>query len=223
MREQPIRRELFLYTLERTLRHATVPVQVIVRADDDDADTIAWVRERTPYDLVVGPAYGYRGLPRYFNEMVTRVHPETTAIMCGNDDMRFETPDWAAMMCGATRRYPRGLFNLGVMTFPGGAFPFSCVSPKMVDALGRLNREDLVYSDIYLRDVHARLGCCELVPAVEILHIGYASADAMAVKEAVGRDYWHHHAACVAEDVATLRPLLTRTSVGWRRVWEAWA
>jgi hypothetical protein len=220
MRGQPIRRELFLYTFERT-RRASTPVQLIVRIDDDDTDTAAWLAAKTDATVLVGPRYdGYRSLPRYFNEMVAKVAPDTTAIMCGNDDMRFETVDWAGGLCRASRRYP-SLFNLGVMTFPAGAFPFSCVSPKMVDALGRLNREDLIYSDIYLRDVHARLGVCELVPTVEILHIGEAGPDAIGVKETVDLAYWHHHAACVAEDVSTLRPLMTRRSWGWRRVAEA--
>jgi hypothetical protein len=215
MRAQPIRRELFWYTFARTRRGPT-PIQLIIRVDDDDEDTAAWVRENTDATLLVGPRYdGYRSLPRYFNEMVRHVTPDTTAIMCGNDDMRFETVGWADRVCRATRRYP-SFFNIGVMTFPAGAFPFSCVSPKMVDVLGRLNREDLIYSDIYLRDVHARLGVCELVPSVEILHIGQASANAIGVKETVDRAYWLHHAACVAEDVETLRPRMTRRAWGWR-------
>jgi len=202
------RRAHFWASLHRTIAvHAQV--QLVVRVDDDDEDTHTWalgLRQPTP-TIVVGPRYdGYRSLPRFFNEMAQAATGDL--LMCGNDDMAFMTEDWAGDLLAAANQYPDGLFNLGTYTYPAGSFPFSCVSRAAVEALGFLNDERLVYSDIFLRDVMARFGRAVLLPQIVIMHVGQADDDAVAVKGAVHRDadaYWRLHEACVEDAVATLR------------------
>ncbi len=190
----------------------TTPLEVVFRLDDDDDETWSWAASLEPRPRIVrGPRFaGYGSLPRFFNEMARVATGDL--LMCGNDDMIFTTPEWAAQYVAAARQFPDGLFDLGCMTYPAGVFPFSCVSKQTVERLGFLNDERLTYSDIFLRDVMARFGRAVLLPQVEIYHIGVEQEVddqvLMAVKLDLHRhaaDYWALHERCVTEAVETLR------------------
>jgi hypothetical protein len=210
--------------LQRLWRSLTVTietqesVELIFRIDEDDEESAAFLATIDPKPVVlVGPRYdGYASLPRFYNEMVQ--HTTADLIMCGNDDMIFKTPEWAYLYRDVSDLYSDGVFCLGAYTYPTSAFPFSVVSRRMVDALGFLNDERLLYSDIFLRDVVARAGGrALLVPEVEIEHVGVCDADCAAVKmdmhEHFAEKYWQLHDKCVWEAVAKVRPLLRQT---WR-------
>lgn len=207
MRGNPIRRELFAYTLIRAMK--SIPVDLVIRCDDDDPETALWVKDNLPNPkILIGPRrQGYRSLPRFFNEMAK--HATGDLLMCGNDDMRFETDDWPAYLMEAASHYRDGVFNLGVMTSPVENYPFSCVSRKLVSMLGFINDERLVFSDLFLRDVTHTFCRSVLVPQVLIRHVGTVSAETQQVKDDVNMntlEYRVLHDACVAEAVAKIRP-----------------
>lgn len=195
---------------------ATAPdVELVVRLDDYDAETAAWARALRPLPVIVtGPRLnGYASLPRFFNEMARVASGDL--LMCGNDDMIFDTPNWDAAYCARATEFPDGVFDIGCMTYPAGAFPFSCVSRQTVQALGFLNDERLLYSDIFLRDLMGRFGRLLFLPEVGIRHEDPDHGEdlaANAAKYALHLDaaaYWAMHNRCVDEAVAKIRPLLT--------------
>jgi hypothetical protein len=120
--------------------------------------------------VVVGPRrQGYRSLPGFYNEMA-RVATGDILICC-NDDVVIETPGWAQLVIEAANRYPDGIFDIGVSTvFTEDNYVFSCVSRKLVDRLGFINDERLVYSDIFLMDVAKHFGRLHKLWSVRFRH-----------------------------------------------------
>lgn len=198
------RRQRLWATIWHTVR---TPLEIVVRIDDDDEEGMAWAETAVPKPVIVrGSRHdGYRSLPKFFNEMARVATGDL--LMCGNDDMIFLTPDWPLQILAEANRFPDGIFDIGCMSFPAGAFPFSVVSRKAVDALGFLNDERLTYSDIFLRDVMARFGRARFLPFTQIMHVGQPDAAVDAVKRGVHDDaaeYWALHDRCVNEAVARL-------------------
>lgn len=220
MRGHPERRARFLESFRRTV---VGPVELVLKIDDDDVETLQWAKGLVhPWPVIVsGPRHdGYRSLPRYFNEM-SRV-ATGDLLMCGNDDMEFITKDWAGDLLRMADRYPDGVFDLGIYTYPAGSFPFSCVSRAAVNAMGFLNDERLVFSDIFLRDVMMRFNRAVLLPDTVIMHVGVADDDALQVKDGVHAEaaaYWRLHERCVNEAARAIQPLLKRS--WWQRVRRA--
>lgn len=210
MRTQPERRVRMWSSWQATTTGTSV--ELILRLDDDDLDTLTWAETLVPRPrIVVGPRLkGYASLPRFFNEMASV--SKSDLVMCGNDDMIFLTPGWPTKLLAAANYYPDGIFNFGFMTYPAGAFPFSCVSRQVVERLGFLNDERLLYSDIFLRDVMARFGRAILLPEIVIQHIGIASEETNAHKWGLhfnAESYWALHNRVVEEAVKTLWPMVS--------------
>ncbi len=212
LRGNPGRRDRFWSSLR-----ATAPnIELVIRLDDDDPETTAWARALSPQPIIVtGPRLnGYASLPRFFNEMAAVATGDL--LMCGNDDMMFVTPKWHAHYLSRANQYPDGVFDLGCLTYPAGAFPFSVVSRQAVAALGFLNDERLLYSDIFLRDVMGHFGRLPFVSSVIIRHEdpdnGHdtVALDAKFALHQQAGDYWTLHNRCVNEAVEKVRPLLSR-------------
>jgi hypothetical protein len=198
---------------------ASDEAEVILRCDGDDIDSIAFLRGR-PHRFIVGPREeGYRSLPRFFNEMARLATGDL--LMCGNDDVEFRTPGWPRMLLDAANRYPDGIFNLGVRVgLNDDKFPFSVVSRKLVDALGFINDERLLFSDVFLLDVAAAFDRAIRLESVTVFH-DWAGHDcdetrrdanrhefALAFKDATGAwsdEYLAKHRAAVAEAVHRIR------------------
>ncbi len=200
-----------------TSLRATAPdVELVIRLDDDDAETAAWAQTLQPQPIIVtGPRLnGYASLPRFFNQMAKVATGDI--FMCGNDDQIFATSGWDAHYLAKANQYPDGVFDIGAMTYPAGAFPFSVVSRQTVDALGFLNDERLLYSDIFLRDLMGRFGRLAFLPDVTIYHEDPDHGEdqvALDAKLALHHDagtYWQLHNRCVNEAVAKIQPLLSR-------------
>lgn len=176
--------------------------ELVFRVDADDIETLELLAAER---LVVGPRLeGYRSLPAFYNELV----PVATGdvFLCGNDDMLFQTPGWPSLVLEAANRYPDGLFNFGVATYNADHYPFSIVSRALTERLGFLWDERIFWGDIFLRDVLAALGRCEMLPQVEIRHDW--SGDEASQNEIYRRDptYWTGtHARAVADAVARLQ------------------
>jgi hypothetical protein len=194
-----------------SLRATAPAVELVIRLDDDDEDTAAWARTLRPLPtIVIGPRLkGYASLPRFFNEMAAAASGDL--LMCGNDDMIFATPNWHAQYIGRANEYPDGLFDIGCMTYPAGAFPFSVVSRRTTRTLGFLNDERLLYSDIFLRDVMGRFSRLLFLPHVAIYHEDPDNGEdavALTAKLALhenATEYWTLHNRCVNEAVGRLR------------------
>jgi hypothetical protein len=126
--------------------------EFVFRCDNDDIES---VRQLAGFDwpIIVGPRrQGYKSLPSFYNEMVRLATGDL--LICGNDDMLFETKDWPRLIIQEANKYPDGIFNIGVSTgLNDEKFPFSIVSRQFVDKLGKINDERLLFSDIFLLDV----------------------------------------------------------------------
>lgn len=201
LRGNPGRRDRLWASLRRT----APDVELVIRLDDDDAETRAWALTLEPRPAIVtgGRLNGYASLPRFFNEMAAVASGDL--LMCGNDDMIFETPGWPAQYLARANQYPDGVFDIGCDTYPSGVFPFSVVSRAVTRALGFLNDERLMYSDIFLRDVMGRFGRLLFLPHVLIKHEDpdhgvdlIANAAKMDLHEHAGA-YWTLHNRCVDE------------------------
>ena len=127
-------------------------VEIVFRCDSDDKETIDLLCS-TPHKIIIGPRNeGYKTLPAFYNEMARLATGDI--LMCCNDDVIFMTQNWPALIIEEAAKYPDGIFNLGVNVGLNDAnFPFSIVSRKLVDILGFINDERLLFSDMFLLDV----------------------------------------------------------------------
>lgn len=211
------RLETMIASFEQTISNGNA--ELVFRIDEDDTETIQFLLQFT-YGLVVGPrGRGYADLPLFFNGMVKAAHGDV--LMVGNDDMIFQTEDWASMILEVANQYPDGLFDLGVSTLNMENFPFATVSRKAVDRLGFMWDPRIFWGDIFWRDVMAYFGRCLLLPTVQIDHdwAGFkpdkvymeALAPGESAKDIQRRDpnYWTvTHRVAVDEAVDKLRGLL---------------
>jgi hypothetical protein len=202
------RRERLWHSLRTTLATAH-PIEIVLRIDDDDTESEDWLRtalDPKPSLILRGPRLrGYRSLPKFFNQMAAASTGDL--LICGNDDMTFHTPNWPAEFLAVANHYPDGIFNLGALTFPAGAFPFSCVSREVVRRLGFLNDERLLFSDIFLRDTLARFDRAIFLPHLHIKHVGATNPDIDEIKRKMAvnaAEYWALHTRCVNEAVKKL-------------------
>lgn len=126
--------------------------ELVFRIDFDDPRSLQ-ILAAYDFPVIVGPRrLGYRSLPTFYNEMARLASGDI--LMCCNDDVIIETRGWPQLIIEAANRYPDGIFNIGVSTIRGEEnYIFSCVSRKLVDRLGFINDERLLYSDIFLMDV----------------------------------------------------------------------
>lgn len=186
--------------------------EMVFRVDNDDAESIRFL-EQHPLrpQIVVGPRYqGYRSMPQFFNELAAKASGDV--VMCGNDDMVFKTLGWAPMILEAANRYPDGLFDFGVSTHNEAHYPFATVSKQVVDRLGFIWDPRIFWGDIYLRDIMAFFGRCEMLPEVEIEHdwAGW-HPDKVFVEsdKTVGPHYWTEtHWPAVREAVEKLKEVV---------------
>lgn len=144
-------------------------VEMLFRCDSDDHETIDYLCT-TPHKIIIGPRKeGYKTLPAFYNEMARVAAGDV--LMCCNDDVLFQTPNWPGLILKEANKYPDGIFNLGVNVGLNDAnFPFSIVSRKMVDILGFINDERLLFSDMFLLDVARHFNRAIRIPTVTIFH-----------------------------------------------------
>lgn len=189
--------------------------EMVFRVDDDDQTTQTYLKtvdNTSGHVLVVGPRFdGYRSMPIFFNEMAKAATGDV--LMCGNDDMVFQSKNWDLDILQAANEFPDGLFNLGVNTFNQLHYPFSIVSRRAVDTLGFIWDPNIFWGDIYLRDVMGSLGRTMLLPHVQIDHdwAGFRPdrvfAETRPSKEVIegSPTYWKTvHAPAVADAVEKL-------------------
>jgi hypothetical protein len=144
-------------------------VELVFRCDNDDLDTVRFLCS-FDWKFLVGPRVkGYKSLPSFYNEMAKIASGDL--LICGNDDMLFETRDWAPIVLEFANRYPDGIFNIGVDTgLNDDKFPFSIVSRQLVNSLGFINDEKLLFSDVFLLDVAKHFGRAMRLRTVRFFH-----------------------------------------------------
>lgn len=193
-----------LRSLEMTASETGNHVEVILRLDYDDDETLAYLRDwRFPF--IVGPRYdGYATLGRLINEAARLSHADLVLVV--NDDVEFVTQDWDQKLVAEAAKYPDGLFDLGVETANAANFIFPCVSRRLIDLLGGVFDERLVYPDIALRDVLMLFGRAIRVPSVTIHHhwLGQSEDQHRAWEMAQASTYSALYRQCVAEARATI-------------------
>ena len=155
-----------LASFESTVSDKGGKAELVFRIDDDDV----WTNEfLAKWPKVVGPrCQGYASMPRFYNELAAKATGDV--LMCGNDDMVFETYDWAGEILRAADSYPDGVFDFGYSTLNETHFPFATVSRKVVDRLGFIWDPRIFWGDIYLRDVMRALDRAIMLPQVKIAH-----------------------------------------------------
>jgi len=149
-------------------------VEVVLRCDDDDMAMLSylvgrWPGEYAPPVVIIGPQRkGYASLSAFINEAAHRSRGELVIVV--NDDAEFQTKGWDILLAERAASIPDGLFNFGIETANAGNFIFPCVSRKLINLLGFVFDERLVYPDIWLRDVLMPFGRAIRVPEVVVAH-----------------------------------------------------
>lgn len=143
--------------------------EFVFRCDNDDIESIRQLMILN-WPIIVGPRReGYKSLPSFYNEMVRIATGDL--LVCGNDDMLFETKDWPRLIIEEANKYPDGIFNIGVSTgLNDDKFPFSIVSRQFVERLGKINDERLLFSDIFLLDVAKHFNRAVVLRSVTFRH-----------------------------------------------------
>jgi hypothetical protein len=206
-RKRLARLRTLVTSFERTTDGAA---ELVFRADEDDPETLRFLFDQ---HVVIGPRRrGYADLPVFFNEMLRAATGDV--LLCGNDDMVFQTAGWPSLVLAEANRHPDGVFDIGVTTHNETHFPFSIVSRKATERLGFLWDPRIFWGDIFLRDVMAAFGRSVMLPSVAIDHdwAGHDPDDVFreSDKNILGRDptYWAGtHAQAVREAVDRLRGL----------------
>lgn len=176
---------------------------LLFRVDEDDEASRALLKER---EVVVGPRLGYANLPTMFNELYAA--SSSDLIMCGNDDMVFETYGWDHHILEAANKYPDGLFDFGMATHNEANFPFVTVSRKTCDRLGFLFDLRMFWGDIFWRDVMSHFGRAIMLPHVHIEHdwAGFNPDQVFIDGENTRRaSHAEFHAVAVSEAINKLR------------------
>lgn len=182
--------------------------ELVFRVDEDDAATYDFLTAWGGHQIVVGPRHnGYASMPLFFNELAKAASGDV--LMCGNDDMVFQTPNWPFIILEVANRFPDGLFDFGVSTLNETHFPFSVVSRKVVDKLGFLWDPRIFWGDIFLRDVMAAFDRCVMLPEIRIDHdwAGHAPDQVFIESDkTIGPNYWTEiHATAVQDSVRRLQ------------------
>lgn len=202
-----------LASYHRTTVDAYESAELLFRVDADDVETRAFLSETTHRQIVGPRLQGYRSLPVFFNELARAAQGDV--LMCGNDDMVFQTVGWAPLILEEANNHPDGLFDIGVSTHNETHFPFATVSRRAVDALGFIWDPAIFWGDIFLRDVMAHFGRCVMLPTVRIDHDWVGWAPDQTYREANQNDimrrdptYWEGtHATAVRRAIAKLEAL----------------
>lgn len=143
--------------------------EIIFRCDSDDRETIEYLCKILQKTIIGPRGEGYKSLPAFYNDMARIAKGDL--LMCCNDDVIFKTKGWPAILIEEANKYPDGIFNFGVnVGLNDDKFPFSIVSRKLVDILGFLNDERLLFSDVFLLDVMKYFNRAIRVNSVTIFH-----------------------------------------------------
>jgi hypothetical protein len=184
--------------------------ELVFRVDDDDTDTQRYLKDisdMAPCRVVVGPRKkGYASLGDFFNELYAASTGDV--LMCGNDDMVFQTSGWDAKILEEANRYPDGIFDFGVETHNAANFPFATVSRSMCDRLGFFFDPRMFWGDIFWRDVTSRFDRAIRLPDIHIDHdwAGFRPDEVFLEGESTRRaDHLAFHAQAVNEAVEKLK------------------
>ena len=232
----PTRKRLHYLTRMLESYDATVTdpasAEIVFRCDSDDPDSIECLRQRASKLIIAPRRDGYKSLPAFFNDMAALATGDL--LMCCNDDVVFQTPGWPRLLLDEARKYPDGIFNFGVnVGLNDDFFPFSIVSRQLVQTLGFINDERLLFSDLFLLDVAKHFDRAIRVKTVTIVHdwAGHGADETrrdanrhefeMVFKDASGDwtdEYRRKHDQVVAEAVEKIeRSALVTTQMALRR------
>jgi hypothetical protein len=158
----------FLESYEKTVGGSD-KAELVFRCDNDDIESVKQLSFYS-WPIIVGPRReGYKSLPSFYNDMLKLATGDL--FVCGNDDMVFETKNWPEILIEEANKFPDGIFNIGVATgLNDDKFPFSVVSRKLAEAMGKINDERLLFSDIFLLDVAKHFGRAVRINSVAFRH-----------------------------------------------------
>lgn len=187
---------------ESLFRTATDPqgVELIVRCDRDDDETLQYLRQAGDFTFIVGSRInGYSSIATFINEAARLSHADLVLVV--NDDAEFITRGWDTALREVASAYPDGIFDLGVTTIMNDShFVFPCTSRRVINLIG-VHDERLIYNDIWLRDVMSPFGRAIRVPDVVIKHVweGMTPDQQQALRIVQNGAYAQLYARCVQE------------------------
>lgn len=219
------RTALFDHMVQTLVSTAANPagVEVIVRCDEDDEESLTYLRYRSMMwraqvaesAFIVGPRYrGYATLGTFINEAARLSRADLLLVV--NDDVEFQTPGWDAKLVQVAQRYPDGMFDLAVDTVLNNAnCVFPCQSRRQVELLGCFYDERVIYPDIWLRDVLQPFGRLIRVPEVVIAHCwnGQSPDQRGAAKIANTTDHQALYQQCVREGREKIQAVMATQGV----------
>lgn len=211
----------------RDMSSSEEAVEVLLRCDDDDQETIAYLegvkRENHNLQVLVGPRKdGYKSIPSFMNEMAAVAKGKI--LMCCNDDVVFMTKDWDKIIEDVAAQYKDGIFDIGVDSILNAQyFVFSIISKRWFEMMGYVHDTRVPFTGgKYFKDISDAFGRSPYVPEVIVEHDWggyYHDATNNEAKQWLselvakpsGRwteSYQEQHNAAVAEAIAKLRPHL---------------
>lgn len=153
----------------RSQAHDPSKIEIIFRCDHDDEETQRYLREHKEFFLVGPREKGYASLPKFMNQCASASTGDI--IMMLNDDIIVETQNWDLRLLDFANKFQDGIFDIGIGTgLNDNLFPFSIISRLAYRALGFVNDERLVFSDIFILDVMNSFGRAIRLPSVKIIH-----------------------------------------------------
>ena len=189
-------------------------VEIVMRVDVDDDESIAYLRMSPfPFPFIVGPRYnGYATLGMLINEAARMSRGELVLVV--NDDVEFCTRGWDTKLLALAAQYPDGIFNIGVQVENADNFVFPCISRTLVHVLDGVFDERLVYPDIGLRDVLRAFNRAVRTEEVVIKHnwMGMTPDQQNAVGHTQTGTYHNLYALCVQEGIEKIKQHLRRST-----------
>lgn len=194
-----------LQTLWDTAAQPKEQIEVVLRCDFDDEASIQFAREHETMCIIGPRRKGYATLATLVNEAARLSHADLVIVV--NDDVEFVTPGWDIKLVNLAAQYPDGIFDFGVRTdLNDGNFVFPCTSRRVINTIG-IHHPQLIYSDIWLRDIMATFGRAIPVLDVTIRHkwVGITEDQQHAIVH--HRESPEFYQQCVQDGIETIQTL----------------
>lgn len=138
-------------------------IDIVVRIDDDDPE-INEYKNIPGIKLIIGPAFGYRGLHIYYNDCAKASVADSWLFMW-NDDVLMETKNWDTLI----HKYDNQFICLAPQSFPHKKeFTIVPIIPKKwIDIIGYLSLN--AQSDAWLEDIARKLNIFKWIN-INVLH-----------------------------------------------------
>lgn len=161
--------------MQESVRNVSRQVEILVALDEDDPELASYACESfTRKDI--GER---RFLTQRWNELARMAAGDY--LMLGNDDMRFDGPEWVDMLCEINPSKPAVIgFKAGAWTDNHFIFPILTRAGYAVQGFFVPESVVGIYADTWLYQVGKKSGCIHYLPDYEITHLHWSTQSRLA-------------------------------------------